>query len=242
VKPYLLLSTRQHAAAAAGEWRSTAAAAGLAATDLVQLRLDQAPLGRLDTGAYSGFILGGSDFCASAPGKSPLQQRVEADLGGLLDAVLEQDLPFFGLCYGVGLLTCHLGGEVDGTHREDVGPVPVTLTEAGRADPLLDGLPDVFHAFVGHKEAARRLPASAVLLAVGDVCPAQLFRVGANVYASQFHPELDAAGLVERMRIYQDYGYFDPSDLDRLAAAAYASPVNGTPGRLLRNFVRRHAR
>jgi GMP synthase (glutamine-hydrolysing) len=123
-----------------------------------------------------------------------------------------------------------------------VGAIPITLTAAGRADPLLDGVPEVFHAFVGHKEAANGLPPEATLLASGAACPAQLFRVGRNAYATQFHPELDAEALITRMRVYQHDGYFRPEDLDALAAAARASAVDGSQHLLLSNFVRLHAR
>ena len=51
-----------------------------------------------------------------------------------------------------------------------------------------------FDAFVGHKEACRVLPADAVLLASSPTCPVQMFRVRENLYATQFHPELDVAG------------------------------------------------
>jgi GMP synthase (glutamine-hydrolysing) len=242
VLPFLLLSTRDSAAAALGEWRSTQHIAGLDDADLCQFRLDQAPLGPIDLADYSGFLVGGSDYCVSTVDKSPVQRRVEEDLARLVDQVLAEDFPFFGLCYGVGLLTAHLGGSVDQTYHEAVGAIPITLTPAGRADPLCAGLPDTFAAFVGHKEAASRLPDQATLLATGEVCPVQLFRIGANVYASQFHPELDPDTLVERMRIYQNDGYFDPADFDRIATAAYASAVDGTQHRFLRNFAERFAR
>ena len=51
-----------------------------------------------------------------------------------------------------------------------------------------------FTAFLGHKEAVSRLPDGAVLLASSATCPVQAFRIGANVYATQFHPELDVDG------------------------------------------------
>ena len=37
------------------------------------------------------------------------------------------------------------------------------------------------------------LPRHAVLLASSPTCPVQAFRIGSHVYATQFHPELDAA-------------------------------------------------
>jgi GMP synthase (glutamine-hydrolysing) len=242
MRPFLLLSTRADAAAADGEYEAVRRVMGLPAAGLARLRLEQAPLPELDLADYSGILLGGSEFCASDPAPSPVQRRVEADLHGLLDQILARDFPFLGLCYGVGVLASHLGGTVDHTYCEDVGAIPVSVTDAGRADPLLADLPEPFYAFVGHKEAARDVPPGAVLLARGDDCPVQVIRAGANVYAVQFHPELDVDGLIARMVVYQNAGYFDPADLEPLAAAARQSPVDGSQEVLLRRFAERYAR
>ena len=43
------------------------------------------------------------------------------------------------------------------------------------------------------------MPPHAVVLASSATCPVQAFRVGRNLYATQFHPELDLAGLDTRI-------------------------------------------
>jgi GMP synthase (glutamine-hydrolysing) len=131
----------------------------------------------------------------------------------------------------------HQGGIVDRTHAEPISAVPVTLTEAGLEDPVLAGMPRVFDAFVGHKEACRVLPPSAVLLAGSPACPVQMFRVRTNVYATQFHPELDVAGIVTRVRVYQHAGYFHPEEMNTLIDTLTPAVVT-EPGRMLANFAR----
>jgi len=242
MKPFLLLSSRASDEASAGEAEAIRRLMGLDDAGLVQRRIEREPLGVVDLDEYSGVLVGGSDFSVSEAYKPDNQVRAEAELGGLLDEILARDFPFFGLCYGVGVLTDHLGGRVSGKYAEAVGAIPVTLTDAGRADPLLDGVPEEFYAFVGHKEAAEALPDEALVLATGAVCPVQLFRLGRNVYASQFHPELDAAGLIARMHIYVNFGYFRPDEFDELAEAAQAAPADGSQHRLLANFARMFAR
>lgn len=239
VKPFLLLATRDHDQAAAAEYQSVLRHAGLAPDQLEHHRVESEPLGPIDLDAYSGIFLGGSSFNISDEIKTENQRRVEAELSALLDQVVDADFPFLGMCYGIGTVTAHLGGAVDTTYSEAVGAIPVTLTEAGRADPLLDGINDIFHAFVGHKEACKQAPSGVELLATGQDCPVQMYRVGGNVYVTQFHPELDADDLAARMRIYQHAGYFKPSELDDLITMAQASPVNGEQHRVLSNFVRR---
>ncbi|MDQ7991778.1 MAG: glutamine amidotransferase [Propionicimonas sp.] len=241
MKPFLLLATRDHDAAAAAEYRSVLRHTGLAADQLHHRRVESAPLGPVVLDDYSGIILGGSSFNISDSQKTTNQQRVEAELAAVVDRVVDLDFPFLGMCYGVGTVTTHLGGRVDRTYAEAVGAVPVTLTPAGVDDPLLAGMGPVFHAFVGHKEACNGTPPGAELLATGVDCPVQMYRVGRNVYVTQFHPELDADDLAARMRIYQHAGYFDPAELDDLIRMAYDSPVNGEQHLVLAAFVREYA-
>ncbi|MDO5677520.1 MAG: glutamine amidotransferase [Propionibacteriaceae bacterium] len=237
MKPFLLLSTRPEDDAAEGEREAVVRLSGLTDDDVVQYRVEQEPLPELDLDDYAGVFLGGGPFNASDEDKSPLQRRVEADLNRVIDEVVARDFPFLGLCYGVGTLTDRLGGVVDRKYGEAVGTTQATVTSAGLTDPLFDGVPTEFVAFVGHKEACRRLPEQATLLATGTVCPVQAFRVGTRIYATQFHPELDSAGLAARIRIYRDAGYFEPEETDELVSYALATQPTAEVHRLLTNFV-----
>lgn len=243
MKPFLLLATRAEDAAADNEYASFLAFSGLADRDLRRLRLEQRALGDIDLRDWSGMLLGGGPFNYSEAGrmKSPVQRRVEAELHGLLDHVIAEDFPFLGACYGIGMIGSHQGAAVDRRYAEPVGCVSVSLTPQGRTDPLLRGLPGTFAAFTGHKEAISRLPGHAVLLASSAGCPVQAFRIGANVYATQFHPELDAVGLCTRIDVYKHAGYFEPEQADELKALARRSDVSHPPA-ILRRFVQRYAR
>jgi GMP synthase (glutamine-hydrolysing) len=242
VKPFLLLSIRADDPAADNEYEAFCAMSGLTERELRRLRLEQRPLGHVDLGEWSGILVGGGPFNYSDPQrkKSPVQLRVEADLRRLLDAVVGGDFPLLGACYGLSALGIHQGGTVARRHAEPVGCARITLTADGRDDPLTGGLPGAFDAFTGHKEAIGRLPGHAVLLATSPVCPVQAFRVGSNVYATQFHPELDAAGMCTRIDVYKHAGYFPPEAADELKALARRSPVTA-PSAILRAFVGRHA-
>ncbi len=243
MKPFLLLATRPEDEAADLEYAAFCRFGGLDPADLVRIRLDLGPLPDLDLDDFSGVMVGGSPFNASDPveEKSDLQLRVETELAGLLDEVVDRDLPFLGACYGVGTLGVHQGGVIDRTYGEPVGAVTVTLTEAGRSDPLFGVMPATFAAFVGHKEAVHTLPAHAVVLASSPACPVQAFRVRENLYATQFHPELDVPGIVQRVHTYRHSGYFAPHELDEVIARVTRSVVH-SPGQLLAAFVRRYAR
>jgi len=242
-KPFLFLAARAEAVAADAEYAAVCRYTGLEPAELVRVRLDQGPLPELDLADYSGVIIGGSPFNVSddQATKSAVQQRVEAELHGLLDQAIAQDFPVLGLCYGMGLLTQHLGGMVDLTYGEGAGTVAVEPTPAGFADPLLAGAPARFLALTGHNEAARALPPGATLLASAVSAPVQMIRVGRNVYAVQFHPELDVPGLTERLRIYLHKGYCQPDEYDQVVASIQGA--NLTPAhQILKNFATHHRR
>lgn len=240
MKPFLMLATRAEDQAADDEYEAMLRWTGLGEERLHRVRLESVPLPALDLASYSGVILGGGPFDASAPVKSPVQLRVEAELRTLLDELVELDFPFLGACYGVGTLGVHRGAVVDKTYGEPVGAVPITLTEAGREDPLLAGMPATFDAFVGHKEACRDVPPGAALLASSPACPVQMFRVRTNLYATQFHPELDVEGIVTRIKVYQHYGYYPPETMDEIISRVSHELVTWPP-RILTNFVARYA-
>jgi GMP synthase (glutamine-hydrolysing) len=239
VKPFLLLAIRAEDAAADNEYDSFLTLAGLKESELRRVRLEQRALGDVDLRDWSGILLGGGPFNYTDPEnlKTPTQRRVEADLNGLLDRVVGADFPFLGACYGIGALGRQQGAVVDRRFAEPVGAVEITAP--GRRDPLLGELPATFEAFTGHKEAISRLPGHAVLLASSAGCPVQAFRVGANVYATQFHPELDVAGLCTRIEVYKHAGYFDPDQAEEIMTQATRSRVTWPPA-ILRGFVARH--
>ncbi|MGI4896259.1 MAG: glutamine amidotransferase [Janthinobacterium lividum] len=243
MKPFLLLATREDDAVADTEHDAILRYGGLQGGELLRVRLERDPMPELDLDELSGIIVGGSPFSTSDPeaGKSDTQHRVEDELATLLDRVVATDTPFLGACYGIGTLGVHQGGVVDRTYGEPIGTVPVTLTEAGRADPVFRELPTTFDAFVGHKEALRVPPSNAVVLASSPTCPVQAFRIGENLYATQFHPELDVAGIIERVTAYRSAGYFPPEEYEQVVARLRRSRADAAP-QVLRRFVDRYRR
>lgn len=242
-RPFVLLATRAEDRPADEEYALFLRFTGLPPERLRRVRLEREAMPPIDLDEVSGILVGGSPFNASDPveRKSAVQRRVEAEMAALVDEVVDRDLPFLGACYGVGTLGTHLGALIDSTFAEPISVVDVSLTPAGRDDPLAAGLPAAFPAFVGHKEAISALPAAATLLASSPTCPVQMFRVGENVYATQFHPELDLDGIVTRIHAYASYGYFAADELDLTLAAVRRAPVTA-PSLMLRTFVERYAR
>ena len=207
-----------------------------------RIRLERGPFPTIDLDRHAAIIVGGSPFEVSTPGdlKSPVQRRIEAGFRDLLDRVVARDFPFLGACSGNGLLGAWLGAPLSDRYAEPVGGADIRLTPKGRTDPLLQGLPERFRVLLGHKEACDEVPPGAVLLATSEACPVQMFRVGENVYATQFHPEGDAEGFGVRIRTYRHHGYFPPERAEALLAAVRDedTPV---AREILARFVERYA-
>ena len=239
MRRFLILQLRPESDASDGEIEAFLNKGCLAPDRIHRIRLDQAPLPDIPLDNFAGIIVGGGPGCVSdaAEAKSPLDARMEADIMRLMPAIAKQDIPFLGCCYGIGILASYLGGSVGkARHGEAVGTSPCRLTGEGRADPILNGCPDTFDAFVGHKEALQALPPNAAHLVSSDPCPFQMIRYKRNIYATQFHPEADAAVFETRIRIYREHGYFPPEDADALIEMVHAAHVYA-PERIVRNFV-----
>ena len=241
--PFLLLSIRAEDAAADDEYGAMMRFAGLDTGGMHRIRLTHESMGDIDLADWSGIILGGGPYNVSDPSesKSETQRRAESELLPLIGRIVEADFPFLGCCYGVGTLGSVVGAAVDRTYAEPVGALTVMLTADGRRDPLFADLPEVFDAYGGHKEGASALPPHLVRLAYSADCPIQAFRVGDNVYATQFHPELDADGICTRIDVYKDYGYFAPETAESLKSAALDRSIEHPPA-ILRRFAERYAR
>ena len=113
-------------------------------------------------------------------------------------------LPLLGICFGHQLMARALGGDA-GYHPDglEIGTVSISLTEAGKVDPLFSILSPVFQAHVTHSQTVLTLPENAVSLAANDHDPYQGFRVGESAWGVQFHPEFDARAMcyyVEELR------------------------------------------
>ncbi len=241
-KPVLILQLRPEDETSENEFRAFLKYGDLEEKQTRRIRIEQGGIPPLVLDDYSAIIVGGSPFDISTPQeeKSSIQKTIENNFNELFDEVLARDFPFLGACSGNGLLGSYLGTEISSQYSEPVGGARVSLTEQGKLDPLLSGFPDQIDVLLGHKEACDNTPVGAILLIRGSACPVQMFRVGQNVYATQFHPEGDADGFIVRIDAYKHHGYFAPETAQHLVDAVgrvqtpYAQEI-------LRRFVERYA-
>ncbi|WP_342319764.1 glutamine amidotransferase [Corynebacterium mayonis] len=217
---------------AAAEYCDVLKASGLSEDELDLRILDEVDTAIGDVSAYRGIIVGGSSLNVTNPTYCPWQEHIHAEL----DALIRTEVPVFFVCFGISWLIDALGGTVGNCSPEASGPTVVKLTEAGKRDPLLAGFPDTFDALTGHTENPERIPAGVEVLATGSTTPVQIARWGKNVWASQFHAEMDAAAMKTRMDFFYDYGYFPLTEYDTIVAALPSVDVRWS-NKLLRRFV-----
>ena len=240
-KPFLILQLRPEDDTSDGEFAAILKYGELDPANTHRLRIEKTGIPELSLDDYSAVIVGGSPFDISTPQqqKQPIQVKIESDFQKLFDTIVEQDIPFLGACSGCGLLGSYLGAPISKQYGEPVGGAVVNLTDDGRSDDLLADFPEQIAVLCGHKEACDRLPQGAVLLLSSEVCPVQMFRVGKNVYATQFHPEGDGAGFTVRIHAYKHHGYFPADEANALIEAVNRED---TPyaREILRRFVARY--
>ena len=120
----------------------------------------------------------------------------------LLTEVLRRGLPVLGICLGAQLLAHALGARVGRNAQRELGWADLTLTEAGKADPVLSALGTPAPMFHWHGDTFA-LPSGAAQLAHTALCQQQAFRYGDLAYGLQFHMEVDAELIARWLEVYR---------------------------------------
>jgi GMP synthase (glutamine-hydrolysing) len=132
---------------------------------------------KLDDPSLKGIILSGGPASIDAPGAPRL-----------LPEILERGVPVLGICYGMQLLTRHLGGEVvKGSYGREYGPARLTTV----SESLFRGLDPSLPVWMSHGDRIEKLPRGARVLARSEEGAVAAFHVPERkVFALLFHPEV----------------------------------------------------
>ena len=147
-------------------------------------------------------LMGGSGAYSAATGGAWFPTALDS-----LRTVHASGLPAFASCWGFQAMAVAMGGEVvNDRSRSEIGTHPLQLTAAGRDDPVFGHLNEDFKAQMGHEDLVKTLPPRSTLLASSARVTHQAYRFeDAPIYCTQFHPELDIAGIKARLSAYPRY-------------------------------------
>jgi GMP synthase (glutamine-hydrolysing) len=199
------------------ERQSFAEKTGLQLDQIVPHDLLAGPPGLAALETHDALMVGGSgDYYVSNRSLPHFEAQMD-----FLREVVDRGHPMFASCFGFQILVAALGGEVTyDPESMEVGTYQLTVSEAGRVDPLMGRLPKVFDAQMGRKDRASRLPPGVVNLASSERNPYQALRVPDKpIWATQFHPELDLETNLERFFRYLE-GYAELLSLEEQRLAA----------------------
>jgi GMP synthase (glutamine-hydrolysing) len=223
----LLKPSRTSSRAALGDYEAwfSARVGTLASFVPVELHAGEAPPAR----GFDAVIMSGS------PASVLEAAEWMARAGDWMLEAAARGVPVLGVCFGHQLLAWRLGGAVARNPRgRELGTVAVSLTAAGRGDPLFHGVPDGAGFQSTHEDHVDPLPPGATLLASTPRCAVQAFAHGPRVRGVQFHPEMDRAST---RWVVMDPSVTLPDDARRTVL----DRVHDTPwgARLLENFLER---
>lgn len=111
------------------------------------------------------------------------------ELAGLIHRFAVAGKPILGSCLGCQAIAYAFGAEVKPLGFLEYGFTPLQLTDAGKRDPLLAGLPAQSTLFEMHSDTFD-LPDGATLLMSGKSVRHQVYRLGDRIYGFQCHFEV----------------------------------------------------
>jgi len=126
----------------------------------------------------------------------------------LLADAIQRDIPIFAICLGAQLLAAATDGEVTRAETGEIGLHSITFNEIANTDPVFGSVSKLLPVPVTqwHEDLVSKLPSTATTLASSELCPNQVYRIGGNTYAVQFHPEVDG-DLVQEWEIHADNAF-----------------------------------
>ncbi len=117
----------------------------------------------------------------------------------LIRKCVAADHPMLGICLGAQLTAGALGQNVyKGAAGKETGFMDIELTNDAKTTPFQHFDPLKTKIFQWHGDTFD-LPPEAILLASSPQYKNQAFRIGKNIFATQFHPEIDSNGLLNTL-------------------------------------------
>ena len=145
-------------------------------------------LAQIKTIAPNGIILSGGPASV-----------YEAESPKIDTKLFELGIPILGICYGMQLMAALLtGGKVQPAIEREYGHAPLQVLDA--SEPLFDGLPAQFSAWMSHGDRIDTLPIGFQTIAETENAPvAAMVDSDRAFYGLQFHPEVEHTRDADRI-------------------------------------------
>lgn len=142
-----------------------------------------------------------------------------------------------GFCLGAQLIGQALGASACRSPEKEVGVYPLSLTDEGTKDALLQGLPQQFPVIHWHNDMPG-LTDEAILLAYSQGCPRQIIRYKPLVYGFQCHLEIDREGIKAMIKaVPEDLADSKFTQSEEVLLNQAYDPINKMMTHLLNRFV-----
>jgi len=155
---------------------------------------------------------------------------------------LESGMPYLGICLGMQILVKAAGGIVVKNPVKECGFrdhngnfFSIELTDHGKKDPLLSGLPENFPIFQLHGETVE-VSKNMRVLARGKHCAHQIVKIAPRTYGIQGHPELNQYLFQQWTKEDPDLKTLEKSELHQDFEALRLAYEN-TGRRIFENFL-----
>jgi GMP synthase (glutamine-hydrolysing) len=165
------------------------------------------------------------------------------------------NVPQFHICFSHQAKAESVGGTCGlGQAGRRFGIEQLTLTPAGRKDPLFADLPDSFELFTSHQDAVHEIPASAASGAITELAYSPFYRhesfaIGNATRTFQAHPEVTADVIVAlataRRKALIDEGLLgdSPEEFEEFVTGVRRREpsIRATGNTIMRNWVHHYA-
>jgi GMP synthase (glutamine-hydrolysing) len=101
--------------------------------------------------------------------------------------IFSMDIPILGICYGLQLITYHLGGKVGKANKREYGRAVFKIASP---DPIFEDIPAESIVWMSHGDKIDDIPPNFIILGKTENSISAIRSETKKIYGLQFHPEV----------------------------------------------------
>lgn len=152
-----------------------------------------------------------------------------------IPSIIENNIPFLGICYGHQLLAKSMQGTSDyHPNGLEMGTVTIALNEHTKNDAIFKNLPTHFDVHTIHSQTVLQLPTNAIALAFNTHDKHHAYRIGECAWGVQFHPEYNTSIMKSYIKEVCKKEKISNDEFNRLCDGVKDTPYSA---KILENFA-----